>query len=221
MERAERPSEVLERQLAVWRKRRKLSAQDLANRIAEDGGTLDRLAISKIENGKRGISLDEWLQLAYALAVPPALLFLDLAKGEQVAIVPGAEIHPWLAWQWVTGQSEPITANRRGKRTSEWQDARRYIRIYEREVDASSAVHKAYSRLADAEYTGNAEQIQTARAQQVEALRNLAAIFDEMVTQEMSPPGKPREWIELMRSLDMLKYPEAAEIFEPEGDEEV
>lgn len=217
---AERPSDVLARQVKYWRTRRKLSAQALADRIAEDQGTLDRPAIFKIENGKRGVSVEEWLQLAYALAVPPALLFLDLARGDQVAVVPGAEIHPWLAWQWVAGESEPITTNRRGKRTSEWLEARRYVRTYEREVEASAAVHKAYSRLADAEFTGKPEEIQDARGKQVEALRNLAAIFDEMVELEMSPPGKPRDWVEIMRSLNMLKYPDAVEIFEPDDDEE-
>ncbi|WP_113704604.1 helix-turn-helix domain-containing protein [Nonomuraea lactucae] len=219
MSNAERPSDVLARQVKYWRTRRKLSAQGLADRIAEDQGTLDRPAIFKIENGKRGVSVEEWLQLAYALAVPPALLFLDLAKGADVAVVPGAEVHPWLAWQWVNGEGEPVTTQRRGKRTAEWHEARRYVRTYEREVEASSAVHKAYSRLADAEFKGNAEEIQAAKGQQVEALRNLAAIFDEMVEQEMNPPGKPREWIEIMRNLNMLKYPDAVEIFEPDEEE--
>jgi len=203
-----------------WRDRRNLSAQALADRIAEDKGTLDRPAIFKIESGKRGVSVEEWLQLAYALAVPPPLLFLDLAKGEQVAIVPGAEVHPWLAWQWVVGEGEPVTSNRRGKRTSEWSLARRYVRLYEREAAASSVVHKANSRLADAEYAGNVERIQAAKAEQTEAFRNLATVFDEMVEMAMHPPGKPREWIELMRDLEMLKYPDAVAIFEPDDIEE-
>ncbi|MFI7044755.1 helix-turn-helix transcriptional regulator [Streptosporangium sandarakinum] len=219
MSRTERPSEVLARQVRAWRERRKLSAQDLANRIAEDDGTLDRLAISKIENGKRGISLDEWLQLAYALAVPPPLLFLDLAGGGNVAIVPGAEVHPWLAWEWATGEEPPVTSSRRVKRVEEFNDAAAYVRVYREERVASEGVHKAQRAIWSAEYTESPEQLQAAKAQHVEALRGLAKVLNEMVERGMNPPGKPREWVELMRNLDMLKYPEAVEIFEPDDDE--
>jgi hypothetical protein len=216
---AERPNEVLKRQVKFWRGRRKLSAQGLADRIAEDGGTLDRPAIFKIESGKRGVSVEEWLQLAYALAVPPALLFLDLAKGKDVAIVPGAEVHPWLAWQWVNGDGEPMTSNRRGKRTSEWFDAHRYVELYEREERAAATVRQSFRDLRKAEYSGNAEQLQAAKTAQVDALRGLAEVFDDMVAQEMNPPGKPREWVDLMRTLDLLRYPDAVEIFEPDEEE--
>lgn len=215
-----RPGEVIARQVKYWRGRRKLSAQGLADRIAEDGGTLDRPAIFKIENGKRGVSVEEWLQLAYALAVPPPMLFLDLVGGEQVAIVPGAELHPWLAWQWVVGASEPLSSDRMGVRTSEWSDARRYARLYERQIAATSAVHKADTSLSSAEYTGNTGQIQAAKTERVEAFRALAGVLDEMVEQEMQPPGMPREWVELMRGFGLLRYPDAVEIFEPELDEE-
>lgn len=217
---AARPSEVLQNQLPVWRKRRRLNQQQLADRIKEDGGNLTRVAISKIETGDRSVSLDEWLQLAYALAVPPPLLFLDLFGGDQVAIVPGAEVHPWLAWGWVVGDGPPVTSNRRQTRTSEWSDARRFVRLYEREREAASEIYKADRELSTADYMGDQQRIQAARGQRVEAFRGLAKIFDEMVELEMTPPGKPREWVELMRNLDMLKYPEAVEIFEPEPEDD-
>ena len=64
------PTLNLQRQIRVWRERRNLSAQALADRIAKIGGTLSRVAISKIENGDRGATVEEWLLLAHALAVP-------------------------------------------------------------------------------------------------------------------------------------------------------
>ncbi|MBG0818204.1 helix-turn-helix transcriptional regulator [Planomonospora sp. ID82291] len=214
-----RPSQVLQEQLTVWRKRRRLNQQQLADRIKEDGGTLTRVAISKIETGDRSVSLDEWLQLAYALAVPPPLLFLDLIGGEDVAIVPSAEVHPWLAWQWVIGDGAPVTTSRRVKRNDEWVDAARHVLLYEQERDAAQAVHKAQQAIWSAEYTENPERIQAAKEQHVEALRGLAEVLNEMVERDMNPPGKPREWVELMRNLDMLKYPNSIEIFEPDDGE--
>lgn len=216
----ERPGEVLARQVKHWRMRRKLSAQGLADRIAEDKGTLDRPAIFKIENGKRSVSVEEWLQLAYALAVPPPLLFLDLGTGKQVSIVPGAEIHPWLAWGWVTGDEPPMTTDRRVKRVEEYSDAMAQVRAYRRERVAAEAVHKAQRAVWSAEYTENAELIQAAKQDHVEALRGLAKVLDEMVERDMVPPAKAREWVELMGNLGMLKYPDAVEVFDPREDEE-
>ncbi|MFC6364627.1 helix-turn-helix domain-containing protein [Nonomuraea thailandensis] len=49
-----------------------LSAQQLADRIAERGGKLDRPAISKIELAKRRVNVDDLAELAEALGVAPA-----------------------------------------------------------------------------------------------------------------------------------------------------
>lgn len=219
MSEATSPGEVIARQVKYWRGRRKLSAQALADRIADDGGTLDRPAIFKIENGKRGVSVEEWLQLAYALAVPPPLLFLDLASGGKVAIVPGAEVHPWGAWQWVAGDEPPLTSIRTSKRVAEWQNARLYVLLRRRASAAARAVEKADQALQVAEYTGNAEQIQAAKQEQIDAIRSLAAVYDEMVMNEMTPGPTDREVVELMRSLGMLKHPEAVQIYEPSPEE--
>lgn len=214
MEHAEKPSEVLARQVRVWRERRKLSAQGLADRIAEDGGSLDRLAISKIENGKRGVSLDDWLQLAYALAVPPPLLFLDLTNGSDVAIVPGAVVHPWLAWTFATGGGPPVTTDRKAKRSDEFRNAHHYIQYYEAEREAADEVHAAEQAIRAAEYADEAG-VPAARQRHVEALRKLADTLDWMVEIGMEPPAKPREWVELMKELKLLKHPDAVTIFEP------
>lgn len=219
----ERPSEVLARQVKKWRDRRKLSAQALADRIADLGGSLSRLAISKIENGARGVSVDEWLQLAHALAVPPPLLLFDLESGSDVAIAPAAVLHPWLAWEWVVGNEPPIMTNRTVTRVEEFGRAKRAIWLYQQEQRAAEAVHRAESDLDAAEYTGNEDAARAAREARVEALRELAKVLDQMVEHDMNPPAKPRSWVETMRSVKLLKYPDKVSIFqddqvEPDGE---
>jgi transcriptional regulator with XRE-family HTH domain len=209
------PTEALARQVTTWRRRRKLSAQALADRIAEDGGNLTRAAISRIENGDRGVTLEEWLQLAYALAVPPPLLFLNLESGQPVAIVPGAEVHPWMAYQWATGAEAPVTSEHQLKRLDEWNDARTVIRLHRREVDSAAAVEKAEQAIAAAEYADDQEGLRVARQRHAEALRELAAILDEMVELNVTPPGMPPERLKLMQQLKLLRHPDAISAWEP------
>lgn len=200
------PTEALQRQVRTWRDRRKLSAQALADRVAELGGSLSRVAISKIENGDRGVSLDEWLQLAHALAVPPPLLFLDLERGEHVQIAPSVVLHPWLAWEWVIGEEPPVMTDRSVTRVQEFTQSRRAIQLYRRERTAAEAVHRAQSAVWGAEYAGDEPAIRASRTQHVDALRELAACLDEMVENDIHPPAKPREWVDTMRSLKLLRY---------------
>lgn len=200
----ERPSEVLARQVRVWREQRKLSAQALADRIAEDGGNLTRVAISKIENRDRGVTVDEWLQLAYALAVPPALLLLDLRAGSPVAIVPGAVVHPWLAWQWLTQEHPPPPAERRITRAEEFYTARGAIDLYRHENDAFDAAARAHRAVQAAEYAGDEARIREARAAFVEALTELAKWLDAMVQNGTSPPPLPQSIVEPMKTLGLL-----------------
>ncbi|WP_200213393.1 helix-turn-helix domain-containing protein [Micromonospora coerulea] len=215
-----RPSEVLGQQVRKWRERRgNLSAQGLANRIAEIGGTLSRVAISKIENGDRGVSLDEWLQLAHALAVPPPLLLVDLESGADVAVAPMVELHPWLVWRWVTGQEPPLVRTQQGEtvvtRVTEYERARTAVFLYQHEQRRAEAVTRASSDLRAAEYAGDEAAITAARAAHADALRDLAGALDDMVVNDVTPPGMPRKWVETIRELEMSKYPDRLVIFEP------
>jgi transcriptional regulator with XRE-family HTH domain len=70
-----RPSEVFAARLRETRKARGMSQTDLAQRMTDWGRPMSREALLRIENGTRGVSLDEALALAAALfAVPPHLL---------------------------------------------------------------------------------------------------------------------------------------------------
>jgi transcriptional regulator with XRE-family HTH domain len=70
-----RPSEVFAARLRETRKARGFSQTELARRMTDWGRPMSKEALLRIENGTRGISLDEALALAAALfAVPPHLL---------------------------------------------------------------------------------------------------------------------------------------------------
>ena len=197
----------------MWRDRRKLSAQALSDRITELGGSLSGIAIRRIENGERGVSLEEWLLLSHALAVPPALLFLDLQSGEKVAVAPGATLHPWLIWQWVTGAQPPVVNSESGiggmvARVEEWHAALTSVRLYQEEEKAADRVRSAVSDVRRAAFVGDDTRVKAARAEYVDALAGLAAVFDEMVENDITPPGKSPEWIALIREHGMSKYPD-------------
>lgn len=212
------PGQVLASQVRAWRERRSLSAQALADRVTDLGGTLSRAAISRIENNDRGVSLDEWLQLAHALAVPPPLLFCDLGSGRDVAIASGAVMHPWLVWEWVTGEAPPTVSGRGVVRIEEWQTAQGAIRLYRRERKAADAVHAAEYDINAAGYAGDDEWMKTARTAHVRALRDLAAVLDAMVEDHIAPPGKPQAWIKLIRDLNLSRYPDHLQVFVDEDD---
>lgn len=219
---ASKPSEYLAQQLRRWRDERKLSVQALADRVAASGGTLSRVAISKIENGDRGVSLDEWLQLAHALAVPPPLLFLDLASGAPVAITPELKLHPWLVWNWVTGEQPPHLGTPDGDvrpvRVEEFTRAKTTVFLYRHEERASKDVETAERALLRAEYAGDAAAAAEARTGQAEALRDLATALDDMVTLGVTPPAEPARWIETIRALKLSKYPDQLVVVEVAAD---
>lgn len=218
-------SEVFARQLRHWRSERNLSAQGLADRLAEIGSELTRRSISKIENGDRGVSLDEWLQLAHALAVPPPLLFLDFQAGGPVAIAPNVALHPWIVWEWIGGDHASPVPGPNGQavvsRVEEFGRAKTAIYLYKHQGKAASAVHAARSAIRAAEYVADDEQLRAARAQFADALGELTKILDEMIEHDIAPPGKPAEWIETIRSLGLSKYPDRLVIFDrPDVDDD-
>lgn len=48
--------------------------------------------------------------------------------------------------------------------------------------------------------------------------RGLAKILDEMTEHDINPPGMPGVWLEPMRSLKLLKYPDRVPLFEGTAD---
>lgn len=98
------PEAVLTREIRRHRDRLSLTAQELANRVSAAGGKLTRQAISNIENGARGVSVQELLLLAKALRVPPVLLLFPLPSNDPIEALPGQPVDTWSAVKWFTGE---------------------------------------------------------------------------------------------------------------------
>lgn len=213
------PTRVLQRQLRHWRSRRNLSAQGLADRIAEMGGTLSRAAISKIENGDRGVTVDEWLQLAHALAVPPPLLLIDLETGRHVELTKRVDLHPWIMWSWIRGEFAPPVSSPDGtalvSRVEEFSSAQATVDLYNEEEATAYTVQSARSAIRSALYVGDQDKLQAARTAEVEALRRLANVMDRMIERGITPPGKPAEWIDKIRELELSRFPDRLLVFQP------
>ena len=85
---------------------RRMSAQALADRCAELGLPIARVAITKLENGIREkVSVAELLVLAAALDVPPALLIFPVGREKTVEALPARPLDPWHATLWLSGDA--------------------------------------------------------------------------------------------------------------------
>jgi len=80
-----KPSEVFAARLRDMREAKGLSQTELAQRATKQGRELDRAAVLRIENGKRGLALDEAIALAWVLQAVPAQL-LTPPEGATLAL---------------------------------------------------------------------------------------------------------------------------------------
>jgi len=71
----EMPSEVFQRRMREERERRGISQRDMVQRLADLGHPMAQPAITRIESGKRKVSLDEAVLIAVALDMAPEQLY--------------------------------------------------------------------------------------------------------------------------------------------------
>ena len=129
-ERSPRPSSPSPRPTAIrgapggYRRRGGIQ-EDLSRALAERGEVIHATAITKIEKGTRGVSVDEVLSFAAALDVAPVHLLVPIDDAEAVEITPGFEVPAPVARRWFRGQ-HPLP----------FQDARAYVtQVPKREFD--------------------------------------------------------------------------------------
>lgn len=93
------PTDALRELVKAHRSRRGWSQTDLARRI----GTLERMAVARIESGDRGVSLDEAVALAVALDVPLVRLIAPAEGSDRVELGTGVECSASEARAWMRG----------------------------------------------------------------------------------------------------------------------
>lgn len=183
----ETPSKVFARRLKRLRDRRGWTQDELAEMLAEVGWSqVDRVQISKIETGTRRVSLDEAVMIAWALSVPPALLYLPLGEADDVALAPEVVVHPDLARQWVIGQEPAVTSDQMVRFPGEWRVDMEVWWLHDQLKEATRAEQRAQAAIRSAEYVG--EGVEAARTSHVEALQRLADALDEIRKRDLRPP---------------------------------
>lgn len=77
----------------------------MAARLKEIGHPIAQSSISKIENNKRTVDVDDLMALAVALGVTPNRLLLgDRVEGERFELTPAVSANGRDAWAWANGE---------------------------------------------------------------------------------------------------------------------
>ena len=198
---AETPSEAFARRLKRFRERRGWTQHDLARELGVVGWTVDRAQIAKIETGTRRISLDEAVNIAWALGLPPALLYLPLGESAEVAIAPDVIVHPDLARKWIAGTEPAAHSNQRARLVGEWRDDMGVWWIHDRLNEAQKAVRDAERGIRGAEYVEEPEQVLEARVNHKQALGELAKVLERMRSAGQLPPEIHEATVDSMRKV--------------------
>ena len=98
------PSEVFRARLREVRRLKGWTQQQLADALADAGVKLDASAITRLERGTRGLSLDDVLAIAAALGVSPLHLFVPLDNDEELNVAPSLTANALDVRAWVRGQ---------------------------------------------------------------------------------------------------------------------
>ena len=92
-----------------YRRRRGMSAQDLADRLAAVGHEIKRSTLANLESGRRGVSVADLLAIAAALDISPLLLAWPLESADSVEPLPDVQVSAWDGARWWRGDSDSPT----------------------------------------------------------------------------------------------------------------
>lgn len=93
------------RQIRKYRDELKISAQELADRMAQEtGASYTRTQVTNLESGRReAITIGEVIAFARILGVAPILLVLPLGADQDVEVLPDVREDPWTAYRVFVG----------------------------------------------------------------------------------------------------------------------
>ena len=113
-----------------------MSAQQLADRLAEHGHEISRGTLSHLENGRRGVSVPDLIAIAWALDTSPLALVPLNAE-----TVPGEALPMEELVRWWSGEAFPASARDAEERSARFVESMGL-------VAALRAYHAAVERLA-------------------------------------------------------------------------
>ncbi len=94
---------VFRSRLQEARKRAPLTGREFADLLAEKGYPLGQPTVTKIENGTRGVSLDDAIAISAVLGVSPMNMFTPLDDRTKVALTPTIVRSAAAVRAWVRG----------------------------------------------------------------------------------------------------------------------
>lgn len=211
-------TEVLVEAIRDARDRDGWNAKTLAEACAKAGmPSLDQSTITNILNNRRQrIGVDEWLTLAYVLALPPAQMLLPLTEGTSARLTPTVVVGHDQALRWLLGE-EAAPAPDGGLRDVErWERNGSPILRWRELWELTEAITELLrdrvreeTRELDEEDPAAAIQVQQARLRQVDrrlfvTLRDLSEQYDLMRREQLAPPA-PSDVV--LREMDRLDVP--------------
>ena len=194
----EKPSQAFARRMKRYRERRGWTQERLAEELKSIGSLVDdRAKVAKIETSVRGVSLDEAIAIAWALALPPPLLFLPL--GEDDVEIEHVTIDAEGARRWVTGQAPAMDSNQYARLPGEWKADMVVWWLHDALHDASEAELRSQAAIRSAEYVGDQQRIEQAKRDHADKLLQLAEALEEIRGHDLLPPAIHEKTAEAMR----------------------
>lgn len=108
------PADVLAQRVKEVRKRRGLTASELADLMVEQGVKWNRSIVANFESGRRrSVSVEELLALAYVLDVSPIHLLVPLTDGTWYHFTPDRATPAGFVREWIRGRHPLQSTNAR------------------------------------------------------------------------------------------------------------
>lgn len=111
MARPMRVSKTVGEQVRRHRERKGWTQARLSDELAALGEPMDRVVLTRIEKGTRGVTVDEVLLLALALGVSPAHLMMPRATAPVKLAAEFPAVAGWEALMWLRGASPLLQAD--------------------------------------------------------------------------------------------------------------
>lgn len=119
-------------------------------------------------------------------------------------LAPAAVVHPWLAWEFITGEEPPVMSDHSVMRPAEYSAAMTVVRLYRRQSEAANGVYAAESAISAAQYAKDADALSLALTRHADALRALGRCLADMQDEGVEPPAMVPEWVKAMKRLKVL-----------------
>lgn len=206
-------SDVVAEQVLEFRRRRGWSADQLAATCyAVGAGHLTTSVIANIETGRRSspsaprrrsVTVDELLELAYALGVPPIALLVPAQRSEPISVTHSVSAEREDVLLWVTGQSPLRDAFETPETSAFFSATTQPLRFLEGVAEAKAALIATSRRSRSLEYLDDRARLPKALRAHHEAAERLLTLLDEAAAGGYSVPPVDMSIVEMVQQVGL------------------